>query len=83
MVSRELGVIKVCKMVSNLKEVDLNSAVREVQDDGTFCPEPEGEIRQPCQLVSFPPRYVRAGLQQVLTHVIAEVFQQRYLWEER
>lgn len=69
--------------MSNLEEVDLNSAVREVQHDGAFCPEPQGEIWQPCQLISFPPCYVRASLQQVFTHVIAEVFQQRYLQEER
>lgn len=69
--------------VSNLEEVDLNGAVGEVQDDGTLCSEPEGEVRQPRQLVSFPPCYVGAGLQQVLAHVVAEVFQQRYLQRER
>lgn len=33
--------------MSNLEEVDLNSAVREVEDNGAFRPEPEGEIWQP------------------------------------
>lgn len=65
--------------MSHLKEVDLNGAVGEVQDDGALGSEPEGEVRQSCQLVSFPPRDVGAGLQQVLAHVIAEIFQQRYL----
>lgn len=65
--------------VSNLEKVDLNGAVGEVQDDGALGSEPEGKVRQPCQLVSFSPRNVGAGLQQVLTHIIAEIFQQRYL----
>lgn len=69
--------------MSNLEEVDLNGAVGEVQDDGALGSEPEGEVRQPCQLVSFPPRNVGTGLQQVLAHVIAEIFQQRYLQGER
>lgn len=51
-----------------------------MQDDGALGPEPEGQVGQPGQLVSFPPRDVGAGLQQVLAHVVAEVFQQRYLW---
>lgn len=65
--------------VANLEEVDLNSAVAEVQDDGALGSEPEGEVGQSGQLVPFPPRNVGAGLQQVLTHVIAEIFQQRDL----
>lgn len=64
---------------TNLEEIDLNGAVGEVQDDGALRSEPQGQIRHPCQLVSFPPCHVGAGLQQVLAHVIAEVFQQRYL----
>lgn len=65
--------------MSHLEEVDLNGAIAQVQDDGALGSEPEGEIGQPRQLVSFPPRDVGAGLQQVLAHVIAEIFQQRYL----
>ncbi len=68
---------------SNLEEVDLNGAVGEVQDDGALGSEPEGEVRQSCQLVSFPTRNVGAGLQQVLAHVIAEIFQQRDLQKEK
>lgn len=64
---------------SHLEEVDLNGAVAQVQDDGALGPEPQGQVGQPRQLVSFPPRDVGPGLQQVLAHVITEVFQQRYL----
>lgn len=59
---------------SHLEEVDLNSAVSEVQDDGALGSEPEGKVRQTCQLVSFPSRNVCAGLQQMFTHVIPEIF---------
>lgn len=69
-------------LMSNLEEVDLNCAVAEVQNDGTLCSEPKGEVRQPGQLISFPPCHVGASFQQVLAHVIAEVFQQCYLQEE-
>lgn len=65
--------------MSHLEEVDLDGAIAQVQDDGALGSEPEGEIGQSRQLVSLPPRHVGAGLQQVLTHVIAEIFQQRYL----
>lgn len=68
--------------MSNLEEVDLNGAVCEVQDDGALGPEPEGEVRQPRQLISVPPRHVGAGLQQVLAHVVAEVFQQSNLQQK-
>ena len=65
--------------MSHLEEVDLHGAVGEVQDDGALGPEPEREVRQPRQLVSVPPRHVGSGLQQVLAHVVTEIFQQRYL----
>lgn len=61
---------------THLEEVDLNGAVGQVQHDGALGPEPEGEVGQPGQLVPFPPGDVGAGLQQVLAHVVAEVFQQ-------
>lgn len=67
------------RLMSNLEEVDLNCAVAEVQNDGALCSEPEGEVRQPGQLISFPPCHVGTGFQEVLAHVVAEVFQQRYL----
>lgn len=67
----------------HLEEVDLNCAVGQVQHDGALGSEPDGEVRQPRQLVALPPRDVGAGLQQVLAHVVAEVLQQRYLCEER
>lgn len=69
--------------VCNLEEVDLHGAVGEVQDDGALGSEPKGEVRQTCQLVSFPPCDVGASLQQVLAHVVAEIFQQRYLQGEK
>lgn len=69
--------------MSHLEEVDLNGAVAQVQDDGALGSEPEREIGQPRQLVSFPPRDVGASLQQVLTHVVAEILQQRYLQVKR
>lgn len=64
---------------SNLEEVDLDRAVAEVQDDGALCSKPQREVRQPRQLVPFPPRHVGAGLQQVFAHVVTEVLKQRYL----
>lgn len=70
-------------LVSNLEEVDLNGAVGEVQDDGALGSEPEGEVRQSCQLVSFPTCDVGAGLQKVLAHVVAEILQQGYLHGEK
>lgn len=65
--------------LTHLEEVDLNRAVGQVQHDGALGSEPDGEVRQPRQLVALPPRDVGAGLQQVLAHVVAEVLQQRYL----
>lgn len=59
----------------HLEEVDLHGAVAEVQDDGAAGAEPRAEVGQPGQLVPFPRRDVRPCLQQVLAHVIAEVFQ--------
>lgn len=64
---------------AHLKEVDLNCAVGEVQDDGALGSEPQGEVRQSRQLVSFPPGDVGARFQQVLAHVVAEILQQCYL----
>lgn len=69
--------------MSHLEEVDLNGPVGQVQHDGALGAEPQGEIRQTCELVSFTPRNVGTGLQQVLAHVIAEIFQQRYLQREK
>lgn len=65
--------------IAHLKEVDLNGAVGEVQDDGALGSEPKGEVWQSCQLVSFPPGNVGTSFQQVLAHVVAEIFQQGYL----
>lgn len=65
--------------MTNLEEVDLNGAVAQVQDDGAFGSEPQGEVRQPRQLVPVPSRHVGPGFQQVLAHVVAKVFQQGYL----
>lgn len=59
----------------HLEEVDLHSAIAEVQDDGTAGPEPGAEVGQTGQLVSFPRRDVSTRLQQVLAHVVPEVFQ--------
>lgn len=70
---------EVVRCLSNLEEVDLNGAVTEVQDDGTFGPEPQGEVRQPRQLISVPSRHVGPRFQQVLAHVVAEVLQECYL----
>lgn len=61
---------------SYLEKVDLNGAVSEVKDDGALCPEPEGEVGQPRQLIAFPPCNVGAGFQQVFAHVVAEVLEQ-------
>lgn len=69
--------------MSHLEEVDLNGSVGQVQHDGALGAEPQGEIRQTCELVSFTPRNVGTGLQQVLAHVIAEIFQQGYLQGKR
>lgn len=59
----------------HLEEVDLHSAITEVQDDGTAGPEPVPQVGQAGQLVPFPGRDVCPCLQQVLTHVIPEVLQ--------
>lgn len=59
---------------AHLEEVDLNGAVGEVQDDGALGSEPEGKVRQPCQLVSFSSRNVCTSFQQMFTHVIPEIF---------
>lgn len=66
----------------HLEEVDLHGAVGEVQHDGALGSEPDGQVRQPRQLVALPPRDVGARLQQVLAHVVAEVLEQRDLCEE-
>lgn len=66
----------------HLEEVDLHSAVGEVQHDGALGSEPDGQVRQPRQLVALPPCNVGARLQQMLAHVIAKVFEQRDLCKE-
>lgn len=79
----EPGVVPPPPPPTHLEEVDLHGAVGEVQDDGALGAEPQGEVGETRQLVAVPPRHVGAGLQQVLAHVVAEVFQQRDLEKKR
>ena len=66
-------------MPPDLEEVDLHAAVAEVQHNGALGAEPVAQEGQARQLVSVPRRDVGARLQQVLTHVVPEVLQQRDL----
>ena len=66
---------------TNLEEVNLDCAVRQVQHNGTLGPEPVGEEGQACQLVTVSTCHVGTGLEKVLTHVATEVLEQRYLRE--
>ena len=67
---------------SYLEEVYLHGAVAEVQDDGALGSEPVAEVGEPSQLVTVTPRHVSPRLQQALTHVVTEIFQQGDLEEE-
>ena len=60
---------------SDLEEVDLHSAVGEVQHDGTAGAEPVREVGQASQLIPVASCHVGAGLQQVLAHVVTEVLE--------
>lgn len=66
---------------TNLEEVDLHSAVAEVEHDGALRAEPVAQVGQACELVPVTRRYVSACFQQVLAHVVPEVLQQRDLKE--
>ena len=61
---------------AHLEEVDLHTAITEVQDDGTAGAEPGPQVGEPGQLVTFPRCDVGTRLQQVLTHVVSEVLQE-------
>lgn len=61
---------------AHLEEVDLHTAITEVQDDGAAGAEPGPQVGEPGQLVTFPRRDVGARLQQVLAHVVSEVLQE-------
>lgn len=61
---------------AHLEEVDLHTAITEVQDDGTAGTEPGPQVGEPGQLVAFPRRDVGARLQQVLAHVVSEILQE-------
>lgn len=60
----------------HLEEVDLHTAVAEVQHDGAAGAEPGAQVGQPGQLVAFPGRDVGPRLQQVLAHVVPEVLEE-------
>lgn len=62
-------------MASYLEEVDLNRSIAEVQDDGALGSKPEAEVRQPGQFITFTARNVGTSFQEMLTHVVAEIFQ--------
>lgn len=47
-----------------------------MQDDGTACAEPGAQVGQSGQLVTFPRRDIGTCLQQVFTHVVAEIFEE-------
>lgn len=68
---------------TNLEEVDLHRAVAQVEHDGALCAEPVAQVGQPRELVSVTWRYVSACFQQVLTHVVPEILQQRDLKDRR
>lgn len=70
-------------VTSDLEEVDLHGAVAEVQHDGALSAEPVAQEGQAGELVAVPRRDVGARLQQVLTHVVTEVLQQRDLHTQR
>lgn len=63
------------EQLPHLEEVDLHGAVAEVQGDGSAGAEPRAEVGQPGQLIPLPRGDVGARLQQVLAHVVPEVFQ--------
>uniref|UniRef100_A0A0E9WZ70 Uncharacterized protein n=1 Tax=Anguilla anguilla TaxID=7936 RepID=A0A0E9WZ70_ANGAN len=65
-----------------LEEVDLHCAIAEVKHDGALGAEPVTKVGQARQLIAVPRGDVGSSLQQVLTHVVTEVFEQSDLLGE-
>lgn len=61
---------------AHLEEIDLHTAIAEVQDDGTAGAKPGAQVGQPGQLVTFPGRDIGPCLQQVLAHVVPEILKE-------
>lgn len=62
--------------LAHLEEVDLHTAITEVQDDGTAGAEPGTQVGQPGQLITFPWCDIGPCLQQVFAHVVSEILEE-------